>query len=89
MTHHNDPMELDVRAEIETWANRLGYHKATEVTVPLHRELRFAFIGLAHEVILKVPAGRERALALTALQESLMWANAGVAINLAPIAADD
>ncbi len=75
--------------EIDEWVNRMGYHKANDVTVPLHRELRQDFIHVAEMVIRKVPAGRERSLALTSLQEALMWANAGVAINLAPIALDD
>lgn len=75
--------------EVLEWADRMGYHKATEVTVPIHRELRQDYIHLAEMVIRKVPVGRERSLALTALQESLMWANAGVAINLAPLALDD
>lgn len=76
-------------AEVEEWANRMGYHKATPDTVPIHRELREDFIHAAEMVIRKVPPGRERSLALTHLQESLMWANAGVAINLAPLALDD
>jgi hypothetical protein len=75
--------------EIDAWVNRMGYHKANEVTVPLHRELRHDFIHVAEMVIRKVPAGRERSLALTSLQDALMWSNAGVAINLAPIALDD
>ena len=75
--------------EINEWANRMGYHKATDVTVPLHRELRQDFIHVAEMVIRKVPAGRERSLALTSLQQALMWANAGVAIEIAPLALDD
>jgi hypothetical protein len=71
--------------EVATWANRMGYHKANETTLPLHRELREDFTHVAEMVIRKVPAGRERSLALTALQEALMWANAGVAIELAPL----
>lgn len=89
MSTHNDPMELSVRQEVAAWADRMGYHKATEVTVPIHRDLRAMFIEVAEQIVLKVPAGRERALSLTALQESLMWANASVAINLAPLALDD
>jgi hypothetical protein len=82
-------LEDEMVAEIAEWANRMGYHKANEVTVPLHRELRQDFIHVAEMVIRKVPQGRERALALTHLQTALMWANAGVAIELAPLALDD
>ena len=76
------------QAEVDTWADRMGYHKANDTTVPLHQGLRQDFIHVAEMVIRSVPPGRERSLALTALQESLMWANAGVAINLAPLALD-
>lgn len=82
-------LQAKMASEVDEWANRMGYHKATGGTVPLHRELRQDFIHVAEMVIRKVPAGRERSLALTSLQEALMWANAGVAINLAPIALDD
>lgn len=81
--------EVAYKAVVDEWANRFGYHKATEVTIPLHRELREDFLHLAEMIIRKVPAGRERALALTNLQQALFFANAGVAINLAPIATDD
>jgi len=82
-------MQAELAGEIDVWANKMGYHKATDVTVPLHRELRQDFIHVAEMVVRKVPQGRERALALTHLQTALMWANAGVAIELAPLALDD
>ena len=50
-------------------------------TAPLHAQLRRLYIDLAMEMILIVPEGRERSLALTELQNSLMWANAGVAMT--------
>ena len=53
-------------------------------TAPVHALLREAYIGLGRVMMNNVPEGRERSLALTALQESLMWANAGVAM-LAPV----
>lgn len=65
--------------------NRLGFHARTEVTGPKHAEVRKHFIWLGSWVKANVPAGREQALALTALQESAMWANAGIAINLSPL----
>jgi hypothetical protein len=86
--HFQEGNDVAVQAELDEWANRMGYHKANETTLPRHRELRQDYLHLAEMVLRKVPASRERALALTALQESLMWANAGVAINLAPLALD-
>lgn len=65
--------------------NRFGYHPATEATKALHAEIRQGFIYMAAALVASIPAGREQALALTALQEAMMWANAGVACNLAPV----
>lgn len=49
-------------------------------TGPIHSRLRQLYIELADELILLVPQGREQSLAMTELQASLMWANAGVAM---------
>lgn len=65
--------------------NDFGYHKATEVTGPLHDATRAKFNELAHWVVENVPLSREQSLALTALQEAQMWINAAIACNLAPL----
>lgn len=65
--------------------NELSFHKATEVTAPLHTEIRKLYREFAHRIDAIVPDGREKSLWFTALQESQMWAHAGVAINLAPM----
>ena len=36
---------------------------------------------LAESILEKAPESRERSLALTKLEESIMWANAGIARN--------
>lgn len=64
---------------------RLGYHPATEATIPLYEDSRARVLELACHWDETLPPGRELALALTALQEGLMWANAAVACNLAPL----
>lgn len=69
-------------AEID---RRLGYHPATRETIPLYEANRAAAVALACHLDTTCPPGRELALALTALQECLMWANAAVACNLAPL----
>jgi len=58
---------------------RLGFHPATPDTVPLFEGNRNRAITLALNWDATLPDGREKALALTALQEALMWANAAVA----------
>ena len=63
---------------------RFRFHPATPATGPKHEEIRERHRELALWVLANVPNGRERALALTALQEAMMWANAGVAIHTLP-----
>jgi hypothetical protein len=58
---------------------RLGYHPATPATTPAFEMNRSAAILLGEVWNRTLPPGREAALALTALQEALMWANAAVA----------
>lgn len=60
-------------------ANRFGYHPANDTSRPKHEELRRLYFELADRVAQIVPPGRELSLAVTALEESVMWANAGVA----------
>ena len=50
-------------------------------TAPMHAALRQAYIALAQVMVDITPEGREQALAMTSLQESLMWANAAVAMR--------
>jgi len=64
---------------------RLGYHPATAETIPLYEGNRAAAVAYARHLDRTCPPGRELALALTAVQESLMWANAAVACELAPL----
>lgn len=71
-------MSVEQTNDIE---NRFSFHPATAITGPLHDSTRAAYRTLAHFVAGQVPAGRHQALALTALQESMMWANAGIACD--------
>lgn len=68
---------------------RLGYHPVTEVTKPIFEANRASYIELANQIDESLPESREKSLALTALQESLMWANAAVACNLSPVEGQD
>lgn len=77
-----EPAGMVGGAEID---RRLGYHPATAETIPLYEANRAAAVAWACHIDRTCPPGRELALALTAAQESLMWANAAVACNLAPL----
>jgi len=65
----------------------LNYHPLTAGRGEIHQFLRDAAKQLAAIYDTYCPPSREASLAFTAVQESLMWANAAVAIhdpNLAP-----
>jgi hypothetical protein len=63
---------------------RLGYHPAGPATVPLYELNRALALLVAGVWDQALPPGRESALALTSLQDALMWANAAVACNADP-----
>jgi hypothetical protein len=61
--------------------NRFAYHKPDEEKIVLHQDIRDGAYVLAQDIDTFVPDSREKALALTALEEAMMWANAGIARN--------
>lgn len=65
-------------------ASRFQYHPATEDTAPLHNAARTKAADFAEWITENVPNGRHQSLALTAVQEAMMWANAGIACDTAP-----
>ena len=61
---------------------RMGYHPvASSGQKQVYEANRSYFIQLANYLVTLGPDTREKSLALTALQEALMWANAHVACN--------
>lgn len=58
---------------------RFGYHPADPVTAQRHEAIRAAMLRAAYVVQELVEDRRERALAITKLEEAMMWANAGIA----------
>lgn len=61
--------------------NAFTYHAPKEGQPELYTMLREAFKDVANLVDAHVPDSREKSLALTKLEEAVMWANAGVARN--------
>lgn len=60
--------------------NRFKFHPATEQsTQQRHASIREACLEAANVVDGLVPEGREKSLAVTKLEEAMMWANAGIA----------
>ena len=60
---------------------RFTYHAPKGTAPERFVTLREIAKGLAECVNALVPEGREKALALTKIEEAVMWANAGVARN--------
>ena len=61
---------------------RFASHKPKdESTGFAHANIRNACWAAAQLLVTLVPPGRERALALTKLEEAMMWGNAGLARN--------
>lgn len=64
---------------------RMGFHPAdTDLKREAHGLLRDLAKAHAKAVMDLLPAGREKLLVLTSLEEALMWANAAVARNGGP-----
>lgn len=57
------------------------YHRPTEGQPEKYGQLRDTAKAFAYLIDELVPAGREKSLAMTKLEETVMWANAGIARN--------
>ena len=66
------------RNEIE---NRFTYHSPKEDQPERYVSIRDAAKMFATLIIQIVPESREQSLAITKIEEAVMWANAGIARN--------
>ena len=69
---------MNIKPDIES---RFSYHKPTEDKAQIYPILREEAKKLAYLIEQYVPEGREKSLALTKLEETIMWANAGISRN--------
>ena len=72
-------MHPDIVEEIEN--KRFTYHAPKEGQPAIYTALRDKAKDLALHFAEVVPPSREQSLALTKLEEAVMWANAGIARN--------
>jgi hypothetical protein len=61
--------------------NNFTYHPPFGTQAARYEELRELAKGLAASYLEHCPESRERSLALTKLEEAVMWANAAIARN--------
>ena len=61
--------------------NRFTFHPADRVKAVLHENIRDKALELALYLDTALPEGREKSLAITHLEEVMMWSNASVARN--------
>lgn len=60
---------------------RFKHHSPTAEKITQHEDVRSETRLLAHYFDDELPESREKALALTKLEEALFWANAAIARN--------
>lgn len=65
-------------AELE---KRFTHHPPKDDQAERFRQLRLSARVLATRIVESTPTSREQSLALTALEESVFWANAAIARN--------
>lgn len=63
-----------------TEVNPFGYFKPAEEMLPLIQETRDAYTTV-HKFLLTLPASQQRAIAITELETSAMWAIKGLVLN--------
>lgn len=66
---------------MEDLANRFTYHTPTPEQTARYRTIRNQAHDLAKNFALLCPDSREKSLALTSLEQAVMWANAAIARN--------
>jgi hypothetical protein len=64
---------------IDDLENRFKFHPADASINAQHMLIRGSCRALADMIVKNVPPGREQALAITKIEEAMMWANAGIA----------
>lgn len=59
--------------------NRFTYHPPTPEQVPVYEDIRARARAFGIFIVANTPPSREQSLAITHLEEAVMWANAGLA----------
>ena len=70
-------------------ATRFTYHPPTGNQPERYEKLRAMAFAFAEEIVENTPASREQSLSLTALEETMMWANASIARREVAVPAEE
>lgn len=68
-------------ADAERVANCFDYHAPNAEQAKRYTYLRAQFRALAYEILERTPKSREQSLALTHLEDAMMWSNAAIVRN--------
>lgn len=61
--------------------NSFTYHEPNDRQIEHYKNMRDLAKKLAHIINVYVPEGREKSLAITKLEEAIMWANKGISLE--------
>lgn len=64
---------------MDSLENRFMYHAPDDAKKLLHEKIRTDCLSLALILDATLPAGREKSLAITHLEEVMFWSNAAIA----------
>lgn len=59
--------------------NRFSFHPANQRTAAAHDAVRSMCLDMAEALNKSLPEGREKSLAITHLEEVMLWSNAAIA----------
>lgn len=74
-------MHINSEADQKQLDNNFVYHAPKPGQPERYAELRSTAKSLAQHFLKECPPSRERALAITKLEEAMFWANAAIARN--------
>lgn len=74
-------MSENARPDNPRIENNFIYHAPTESQRVIYEWLRATFKNLAYDIEFNCPDSREKALAMTNLEQAMHWANAAIARN--------
>ena len=76
-----DLTQKRVKLSLSDMENRFAYHAPNDLQKTLHEQIRKLHKDLSIKILRNLPGCREQSIAITKLEEAMMWANAGIARN--------